>query len=80
MTSIHYPFHHLHLGMIFLVNLERGDLTPPVGMNLFLSAFRFERPFGEVCRAVLPYLGVLLAVVLVVTYMPQLSLALVGGG
>ena len=75
-----FGIHPLHLGMIFLLNLQLGYLTPPVGMNLFLAAFRFERPFGEVCRAVLPFLGVLLVVVLVVTYVPQLSLFLVGGG
>ena len=75
-----FGIHPLHLGMIFLLNLQLGYLTPPVGMNLFLAAFRFERPFAEVCRAVLPFLGVLLVVVLVVTYVPQLSLFLVGGG
>jgi tripartite ATP-independent transporter DctM subunit len=75
-----FAIHPLHLGMIFLVNLELGYLTPPVGMNLFLSAFRFEKPLGEVCRSVLPFLAILLAVVLVVTYVPQLSLFLVGGG
>ncbi|MEE8517027.1 MAG: TRAP transporter large permease subunit [Alphaproteobacteria bacterium] len=75
-----FGIHPLHLGMIFLVNLELGYLTPPVGMYLFLSAFRFERPFGEVCRAVLPFLGVLLVVVLVVTYVPELSLFFAGGG
>ncbi len=49
-------------------------------MNLFLSAFRFERPFGEVCRVVLPFLAVLIAVVVLVTYVPALSLIFAGGG
>ncbi len=64
----------LHLGMIFLVNLQLGYLTPPVGMNLFLAAFRFERPLSEICRAVLPFLFILIAVVVLVTYVPGLSL------
>ncbi len=75
-----FGIHPLHLGMIFLVNLQLGYLTPPVGMNLFLAAFRFERPFGEVCRAVLPFFAVLIAVVLAVTYVPALSLIFADGG
>lgn len=62
----------LHLGMIFLVNLELGYLTPPVGMNLFLSAFRFDRPLVQVYLAALPFLFVLLIVVLLITYVPAL--------
>jgi TRAP-type C4-dicarboxylate transport system permease large subunit len=65
--------------MIFLVNLQLGYLTPPVGMNLFLAAFRFERPFAEVCRAVLPVFAVLVLVVLLVTYVPGLSLIFADG-
>jgi TRAP-type C4-dicarboxylate transport system permease large subunit len=60
----------LHLGVIFLANLELGYLTPPVGINLFLSAFRFEKPVVEVWRAVLPFLLILAMVVLLVTYVP----------
>lgn len=67
----------LHLGIIFLVNLELGYLTPPVGMNLFLAASRFERPIMAVARSVLPFGLVLLVVLLVVTYVPALTLALV---
>ncbi len=75
-----FGIHPLHLGMIFLVNLQLGYLTPPVGMNLFLAAYRFERPLVEICRSVLPFLLVLLSVVLLVTYFPALSLLAVGGG
>ncbi len=64
----------VHLGVIFLINLELGYLTPPVGMNLFLAAYRFERPLPEVCRAALPYLAVLAVVLMVVTYVPGLLL------
>jgi tripartite ATP-independent transporter DctM subunit len=60
----------LHLGVIFLANLELGYLTPPVGMNLFLSAYRFDKPVVEVWRAGLPFLIILALVVLLVTYVP----------
>ncbi len=69
-----FGIHPLHLGIIFLANLELGYLTPPVGMNLFLAAYRFERPLPEVCRAALPYLAVLAVVLMVVTYVPGLLL------
>ena len=71
-----YGIHPVHMGIIFLANLEIGFLMPPVGMNLFMSAYRFEKPFGEVCRSVLPFLLLLLAGVLVITYVPELSTAL----
>jgi len=63
----------LHLGAIFLVNLELGYLTPPVGMNLFLSSFRFNTPMPRVIRAVLPFILVQVAAVLLVTFVPSLS-------
>jgi tripartite ATP-independent transporter DctM subunit len=63
----------IHLGIIFLANLELGFLTPPVGMNLFLSSYRFNKPMGEVVRAVIPMLLVLLAGVLLITYVPPLT-------
>jgi tripartite ATP-independent transporter DctM subunit len=71
-----FDIHPVHLGIIFLANLELGFLMPPAGMNLFMSAYRFEKPFGEVCRAVLPFLLLLLAGVLVITYVPELTTAL----
>ncbi len=70
----------LHLGMIFLVNLKLGYLTPPVGMNLLIGTFRFGRPLLEVCRNVLPFLLVLLVVLLLVTYVPVLTLGVGGAG
>jgi TRAP-type C4-dicarboxylate transport system permease large subunit len=63
----------LHLGVIFLANMELGFLTPPVGMNLFFACYRFGKPMSEVCRAVLPYAVVLAAGVLLVTYIPFLT-------
>lgn len=63
----------VHLGIIFLANLELGYLTPPVGMNLFLSSYRFGKPMPEVTRAALPMLGVLGVGVLLITYVPILT-------
>jgi len=63
----------VHLGIIFLVNLQLGYLTPPVGMNLFLSSYRFNKPMGEVTRAVIPMLLVFLVGVLLTTYFPPLT-------
>lgn len=62
-----------HLGIIFLTNLELGYLTPPVGMNLFLSAHRFKQPLPTVYRAALPFLGIRAGAVLLVTYVPSLT-------
>lgn len=63
----------VHLGIVFLANLEIGFLTPPVGMNLFLSSYRFKKPMSEVVRATVPMLFVLLAGVLLITYLPPLT-------
>jgi C4-dicarboxylate transporter, DctM subunit len=64
----------VHLGIIFLANLELGYLTPPVGMNLFLSSYRFHKPMPEVYRSVIPMLIVLLIGVLLITYLPAMTL------
>ena len=66
----------IHLGIIFIANLELGFLTPPVGVNLFLASYRFERPMSEIIRAVLPFLLILAAGVAVITYFPWLTLVL----
>jgi C4-dicarboxylate transporter, DctM subunit len=63
----------IHLGIIFLSNLELGYLTPPVGMNLFLSSYRFRKPMAEVTRSIIPMLLVLLVGVLLITYIPPLT-------
>jgi C4-dicarboxylate transporter DctM subunit len=66
----------VHLGIVFLANMELGYLTPPVGMNLFLASYRFGKPMHEVYRAVVPMLLVLLAGVLLITYVPLMTTAL----
>lgn len=71
-----YDINMVHLGIIFLANLELGYLTPPVGMNLFLSSYRFQKPIPEVVRASFPMLIVLFVGVLLITYVPLLTTAL----
>ena len=64
----------LHLGIMFLANLELGFLFPPLGLNLLLSAARFQRPLPSLYRDVLPFLLILGVGVLLITYVPELSL------
>lgn len=63
----------LHLGIIFLANMELGLLAPTVGINIFLASYRFKKPVMEVSRAVLPMQGVLIIGVLLITYFPPLT-------
>jgi TRAP-type C4-dicarboxylate transport system permease large subunit len=63
----------MHLGLIFLANLELGYLTPPVGMNLFFAALRFDKSIIEVCKSVIPLFLLLGIGVLLITYIPFLS-------
>jgi tripartite ATP-independent transporter DctM subunit len=79
-VALRFGVDPVHLGIIFLLNLEIGYMTPPLGLNLFLSSIRFGKPLSEVYRTVLPFFALLLIVLLVITYFPQLSLALTGGG
>jgi TRAP-type C4-dicarboxylate transport system permease large subunit len=69
-----FDIHPLHLGMIFLANLELGYLTPPVGMNLFLASYRFNKPLIQIYRHAIPFFLVLLGVVLFITYIPTLTI------
>ncbi|MDR1277658.1 MAG: TRAP transporter large permease subunit [Treponema sp.] len=73
-----YGIDPVHLGIIFITNLEVGFLTPPVGLNLFLASYRFKKSFVDICRYVFPFLFIQLAVVLLVTYLPSLSTWLAG--
>ena len=72
-----YGIHPVHLGMIFMTNLEIGYSTPPVGINLFISSIRIGRPIIELYRASLPFLGILLICLLIVTYFPAISLVFI---
>ena len=71
-----YGVHPVHLAIIFIANLELGYLTPPVGLNLFLASYRFERPLVEVFRAAVPFLVILAIGVLLITYVPWLTTGL----
>jgi len=72
-----FDVHPIHLGIIFLMNLEIGYMTPPVGINLFISSFRFNKPVVKLYRAVLPFLLILFVCLLIITYCPFLSLFLI---
>jgi tripartite ATP-independent transporter DctM subunit len=67
----------VHLGIIFLANLGIGYSTPPVGMNLFIASFRFEKPILKLYGATIPFLIILLIALALITYIPELSLWLV---
>jgi C4-dicarboxylate transporter DctM subunit len=69
-----YGVHPVHLGIIFLANLEIGYLTPPVGMNLFISSLAFNKPVVQLYRMAVPFLLIMLAVLLVITFNEGLSL------
>jgi C4-dicarboxylate transporter DctM subunit len=67
----------IHLGIIFLTNLQIGYCTPPVGLNLFLASYRFEKPVVALYRATLPFLALLMITLIIITYFPIISLLLV---
>lgn len=74
--AVGYGIHPVHLGIIFLANMQLGYFTPPVGMNLFIASYRFEKPVMTLYVATIPFFVVLLISVLIITYWPTLSLAL----
>ncbi len=74
----HFGIDPYHLGIVFLLNLEIGYLTPPVGLNLFISSFRFEKPVTKLYGAVLPFIGFLVISLAITTYVPSLSTWLTG--
>lgn len=71
-----YGIDPIQLGIIFLANLELGYLTPPVGLNLYMSSYRFGKPVPTVLRSVVPIIVVLHVGVLLITYVPALTTAL----
>ncbi len=74
--ALTYGVDPVHLCIIFLVNLEIGYSTPPVGINLFIAGLKFNKPVVLLYRASLPYLALLLILLLIITYVPALTLAL----
>jgi tripartite ATP-independent transporter DctM subunit len=75
-VALSYGIDPVHLGIVFLAAMELGYMTPPVGLNLFLSSYKFEKDIAEVYWATLPFLFVLLVCVLLIAFLPQLSLIL----
>lgn len=75
-VAMNYGIHPAHLGIVFLANMQLGYFTPPVGMNLFIASYRFERPIMDLYRATIPFFFILLIAVLIITYVPELSLYL----
>ena len=73
-----YGVNEVHLGIIFLAAMQLGYLTPPVGLNLFIASYRFDRPIMQVYSATLPFLLILMLSVILITYWPALSLWLLG--
>lgn len=76
-VALGFNVHPVHLGMIFLANMQIGYMTPPVGLNLFIASYRFDRPILQLYKATLPFLLILIVSVLIITYWPSLSLFLV---
>ena len=72
--AISFGVDPVHLGIIFLANMQIGYFTPPIGMNLFIASYRFKKPISEIYRATLPFMGVLLIVLALITYFPGISL------
>jgi len=78
-VAMQFGINPIHLGIIFLTNLEIGYLTPPVGLNLFLSSLRFQKPILHITRAVFIFMILELVALMLITYVPALSLWLVEG-
>jgi len=76
--AVGYGINPVHLGIVFLANMQLGYFTPPVGMNLFIASYRFNKPVMELYIATLPFFFILLFAVLVITYVPSLSLVFLG--
>ena len=76
-VALRYGIDPVHLGVIFVANMQIGYITPPVGMNLFIASYRFRKSVTELFNATIPFMLVLLVVLLMITYIPSLSLFLV---
>jgi C4-dicarboxylate transporter DctM subunit len=76
-VAVNYGIDPVHLGIIFLANMQIGYFTPPVGMNLFIASFRFDKSITELYQAAFPFMIVLLFALLIITYWPALSLFLI---
>ncbi len=76
-VAVNYGIHPVHLGIIFLANMQIGYFTPPVGMNLFIASYRFKRPLQDLYLASWPFMVVLLIALALITYVPWFSMAFI---
>lgn len=76
-VALGYGIDPIHLGIIFVANMQIGYITPPVGMNLFIASYRFKRSVTELFSATIPFMLVLMIALMLITYVPELSLFLV---
>ncbi|WP_169569241.1 TRAP transporter large permease [Sneathiella limimaris] len=72
--ALNFGIDPVHLGIIMVINLEVGFLTPPVGINLLVAMSAFKEKLGLICRSVLPFMGIILVVLLIVTFLPEVAL------
>jgi tripartite ATP-independent transporter DctM subunit len=75
--AVGYGIHPVHLGIVFLANMQIGYFTPPIGMNLFIASYRFKKPIIELYLSTIPYMIILLLALIIITYWPALSLTLI---
>ena len=75
--AVGYGIHPVHLGIVFLANMQIGYFTPPIGMNLFIASYRFKKPIIELYLSTIPYMIILLIALVIITYWPALSLSLI---
>lgn len=75
--AVGYGIHPIHFGIIFLANMQIGYFTPPVGMNLFIASYRFNKPITELYHATIPFMLILFVAVLIITYWPALTMAFI---
>lgn len=71
--ALHFNINPYHLGIVFLLNLEIGYLMPPMGLNLFIAGFRFNRPVPDLYKMVLPFIGLFVVALMITTYVPALT-------
>lgn len=76
-VAVGYGIHPIHFGIIFLANMQIGYFTPPVGMNLFIASYRFNKPITELYYATIPFMLILFLAVLIITYWPALTMSLI---
>ncbi len=75
-VAMSYGIHPVHFGIIMVVNLEIGYITPPIGLNLIVAMTAFKEPFLLICKAVIPFILIMIGVLAVVTFVPEVALLL----